>query len=134
MYDRILVATDGSDSAEHAVDSAIDLATRFDAELFVISVVDTGRYSESVLSDVEPVLKGLEERVDSILESISSGTDLDVLTERRNGRPADEIISFATENDVDLIVMGSSGIGGEQRIGSTVERVIRNSELPTLMT
>lgn len=60
------MATDGSSSAERAVDQALDLAKTFGAELYCISVIDTRRYGDSMLSDSEQVLGELEEFADEI--------------------------------------------------------------------
>lgn len=132
MYDRILVATDGSTSAERAIDQALDLAKTFGAELYGISVIDTRRYGDSMLSDSEQVLGDLEEHADELLEDVRSRADLDVTTELREGRPHVEIAEYATEIDADLIVLGNRGMGSGEEIGSTAERVVRNVARPVL--
>ncbi len=132
MYDRILVATDGSTSAERAIDQALDLAKTFDAELYGISVIDTRRYGDSMLSDSEQVLGDLEEHADELLEDVRSRADLDVTTELREGRPHVEIAEYAMETDADLIVLGNRGMGSGEEIGSTAERVVRNVARPVL--
>jgi nucleotide-binding universal stress UspA family protein len=55
-----------------------------------------------------------------------------VTTHCCHGTPHDEIIRYADDIDVDVIVMGYQGQSHEQRIGSVVERVLRGTERPVL--
>ena len=132
MYETILVATDGSESADRAVDYAVDLASTFDAELCAISVVDTRRYGDSMLSGDASIVESLERRGTELLEDVQARTDVDVSTELRRGRPHEEIAGFADENDADLIVLGNRGLGSSAEIGSTAERVVRYVDRPVL--
>ncbi|SIR76061.1 universal stress protein [Natronorubrum thiooxidans] len=132
MYDTILVATDGSDSANRAVDQALDLASTFDADLHGISVVDTRRYGDSMLSDSDSVISDLKARAEEILTDVGIRADVDVTTTVRRGRPHEEIGSYADSIDADLIVLGNRGLGGSGEIGSTAERVVRYLDRPVL--
>ncbi|PCR88978.1 universal stress protein [Natrinema ejinorense] len=134
MYDTILVATDGSDAANRAVEHATDLASSFDADLHTIYVVDTTRYGKSVLSDAGGALDDLEERGAGILEDVAARSDVDVTTEIRSGRPDEEIDSYAAAIEADLVVLGNRGLGsgpGEE-LGSVAERVVRNAGRPVI--
>lgn len=132
MYERILVATDGSDAAERAVHRAVDLATTFDAELYGISVVDTRRYGDSMLSESNRVIADLEQYATDLLTDLESRTDWEVTTELRSGRPHVEISDYARAIDADLLVLGNRGLGSGDGIGSTAERVVRHGERPVL--
>ncbi|AXR77421.1 universal stress protein [Natrarchaeobaculum sulfurireducens] len=132
MYETIVVATDGSQSADRAVDYAVDLASTFDAELCVVSVVDTRRYGDSMLSGDVSIVESLERRGTELLEDVQARTDVEVSTELRRGRPHGEIAGFADENDADLIVLGNRGLGSSAEIGSTAERVVRYVDRPVL--
>ncbi len=132
MYDRILVATDGSDPATRAVEQAVDLATAFESELYGISVIDTRRYGDSMLTESTQVLDDLEGHAERLLADLHDRTPLDVTTELRRGRPHAEIIDYADAVDADLLVLGNQGIGGGEEIGSTAERVVRNTDRPVL--
>lgn len=132
MYDTILVATDGSESANRAVEQALDLASMFDAELYGISVVDTRRYGDSMLSDSSGVIGDLEDNAEDISADIESRADVDVTTTVRRGRPHEEISSYADSIDADLIVLGNRGLGANGEIGSTAERVVRYLDRPVL--
>ncbi|ARS90980.1 universal stress protein [Natrarchaeobaculum aegyptiacum] len=132
MYESILVATDGSEPANRAVEYAVDLASSFDADLRVVSVVDTRRYGDSMLSDSSAVVDDLENRAEDVLEDAATRADLDVRTVLRRGRPHTEIAAVADEANVDLIVLGNRGLDSSGEIGSTAERVVRNVDRPVL--
>lgn len=132
MYETILVATDGSSAAKRAVDDAIDLASTFDAELHAISVVNTSRYGDSMLSGTEGIIDDLRERAETVLEEVKTRADGDVTTELRRGRPHEEIGEYAATIDADLIVLGNRGLGAGDQIGSTAERVVRYVDRPVL--
>ena len=132
MYETILVATDGSDSANRAVDRAIDLAGAFDAELHGLSVIDTRRYGDSMLTESASVVASLEDRARELLTDLESRAEVPVTTELRRGRPNVEIGACAEEIDADLIVLGNRGLGGDSQIGSTAERVVRHVNRPTI--
>lgn len=134
MYDRILVATDGSDHANRATEYAIDLASTFETELYVISVVDTGRYSDSLLSGSETVVDELEDRADELVEDVKRRANVEVSSEVRSGRPHEEIGDCAASVEADLIVLGHRGRGQSDGIGSIAERVVRNVDRPVLTT
>ncbi|TYL36522.1 universal stress protein [Natronococcus pandeyae] len=132
MYETILVATDGSSPANRAVDAAVDIASTFDADLHVVSVVDTSRYGDSMLSGTEDVIDELRGRAEEILEDVETRADVDVTTEIRRGRPHEEIVGYADSTDADLLVVGNRGLGASGQIGSTAERVVRYVDRPVL--
>jgi nucleotide-binding universal stress UspA family protein len=139
MFDTIVVATDGSDSVGRAVDVAIDLAARFDAAVCALYVVDTGEVESSpdeVREDLRAALgdRG-EHALSTVVEAATERDDsLDVTTDVREGRPAEEVISHADTLDADLVVTGTRGRHGEDRflIGSVAETVVRTCPVPVL--
>ncbi|WP_137290677.1 universal stress protein [Natronorubrum halophilum] len=134
MYDTILVATDGSDAANRAIDHATDLASSFDADLYAIYVVDTTRYGRSVLSEAGDVLEELEGRGAEVLEDVAARTDVDLTAEIRSGRPDEEIDSYASAIEADLVVLGNRGLGSgpDEQLGSVAERVVRTAGRPVI--
>ena len=136
MYDRILVPTDGSETAAKAVEHAVDLAEQYDATLHVLSVVDPTRFStvgvdpSSVLVAVEKGAREAVEAVEAAAEEAGVPTETTVV----RGSPAQTITEYATDNDVDLVVMGTHGRTGLDRylLGSVTERVVRTSSVPVL--
>ncbi|WP_435100728.1 universal stress protein [Halarchaeum sp. P4] len=134
MIDTVVVATDGSESVQRAVDVSLDLARRFDATVHALSVVNESEVTnapEDVRAEVEETL---EERADEALAGVASHTDQPVTTAVREGRPADEILSYAKAVDADVVATGTRGRHGENRllIGSVAEDVVRNSPVPVL--
>ncbi|WP_049921797.1 universal stress protein [Halopiger djelfimassiliensis] len=134
MFDTVVVATDGSDSVKRAVDVALDLADRFDAEVHALSVVDASEVDASPQQLREELRTALETTADAALATVEDRTDRDVVTAVREGRPAPEICEYAREVDADLIATGTRGRHGENRLllGSVAERVVRTSPVPVL--
>jgi len=119
MFDTVLIATDGSESAAGAVDGGTDLADRFEAELHALSVVDD---------------EGGETRLREALAGIAARADRPVLTAIREGPPADCILGYADEADADVVVVGTRGRHGpgKYHLGSVAEAVVRRSPVPVL--
>ncbi|ELZ42243.1 UspA domain protein [Halorubrum saccharovorum DSM 1137] len=139
MFDTIVVATDGSDSVRRAVDVAVDVAARFDAEVHAVYVVDSGEV-ESTPDEVRDDLRdALDDHGEDALDQVTDAATardagLDITTEVREGRPAPEIAGYAREVDADVVAMGTRGRHGENRflIGSVAERVVRTCPIPVL--
>ncbi|WP_265109937.1 universal stress protein [Halosolutus halophilus] len=132
MYDTILVATDGSEPANRAVDHALDLASTFDADLHAIYVVDTRRYGDSMLANADQAVSDLEDHGRELLDDIAAQADVPVTSEIRDGRPHEQIGTYADEIDADLLVLGNRGLGAGGEIGSNAERVVRYVDRPVI--
>ncbi|MFW5911235.1 MAG: universal stress protein [Halolamina sp.] len=133
MYRRILVPTDGSDPSYLAAEHAMELAEQFDATIDALFVVEDAGPSGHWDFEVEKQEAAGEQALDRVA---AMGEDGDVAVERhlRRGNPAEEIVDAARDYGVDLIVMGTQGRTGFSRIasaGSTTERVVRLTEIPT---
>jgi nucleotide-binding universal stress UspA family protein len=135
--DRVLVATDGSESVGRAVDVALDLAARFGARVETLYVLDEAELNGSpdqVRDDLRNALQqtGGEALVEARRRAETRGVD--VTTAVREGRPADEILAHARETDADLVATGTRGRHGEHRllVGSVAERVVRHCPVPVL--
>ena len=138
MFDTIVVGIDGSPPANRAVAHAIDLAHRYDAELHVIYVVDTSRYGEPALSNVEMLLHELEEEGSDLLEEVEDrarSQSVDVSTRCCHGKPATEIVEFADQTNADVIVLGHRGVSHPEsgHVGSVTERVVRHGGHPVFV-
>lgn len=134
MIDRIVIATDGSESVTRAIDVALDLADRFDAEVHALSVVDAGDVESSPDRVREEFREALTEQAEAAIEAVEARTELPIVTAVREGRPADEIRAYARAHDADLVATGTRGRHGENRflIGSVAERVVRTCPVPVL--
>lgn len=138
MYDTILVATDGSPSAEGAVERAFDLAEHYDATVHAMFVVDTRMYGEPALSSTELVVEEVEERGHELLQNLTdqaSSRGVELVTRCCHGVPYEEILSLADETDADLVVLGYKGETHPttDHIGSVAERVVRFATRPVLL-
>jgi nucleotide-binding universal stress UspA family protein len=131
MYNRILVPTDGSATAEAAMEHAVDLATRYEADIHVLHVIDTLQYDTSIESAVEPLRERGEEYVEQLVKTVPD-TTISITTEIEVGRPARSILAFVDEHDIDLIVMGTRGRGGLPRrlLGSVTSYVVTHAPVP----
>ena len=138
LYDRILVPTDGSPEGELAVCHALDLAAVHGASVRAIYVVDTARYAGMPMETTwEGVGDLLYDDAESALETVAelaADRDVDVETAVVEGSPSREIITHAEETGCDLVVMGTHGRGGIDRLllGSVAEKVVRGSSVPVL--
>ncbi|MFT4946739.1 MAG: nucleotide-binding universal stress UspA family protein [Natronomonas sp.] len=135
-YDEILIPTDGSHRAEEAVDHGLELADQADATVHSMYVVDERRYGETpALSSYELAFEQFEETGQDITEDVAQrarDANLDASTEVTRGLPHEEIVRYADEQDIDLIVMGRSGAGGAEapHMGSVADRVLRTADVP----
>lgn len=134
MYETILFPTDGSDHSATVAEHAFEAAKAYSATLHVFSVVDDRAFI--VLDDerVEQVRGDLRENAreatdDAATRAAEAG--LEVETDVATGHPAECIVDYAVDNDVDLIVMGTSGDEYENNVvGSVSQRVVRTAPVP----
>lgn len=133
VYTDLLVATDGSDDAIRAIDTAVDIGGRFGTAIHGLYVIDSA-FTRNQL--IDEALEREGERALENLEDRASSEGLDVTTTARKGSPHEEIGAYAAENDIDLIVLGSHGKGTLERtfLGSVSERTLRTAKRPILVT
>ncbi|MFD1684980.1 universal stress protein [Halobellus litoreus] len=136
MYDNILVPTDGSAASEGAVDHAIELAKQYDATLHALYVVDTGAYSSmEVGSDI--VIEALQEEGNQAVDRVANRAEdagVAVETSVRTGIAHRSIVEYVSEEEIDLVVMGTHGRTGVGRflLGSVAEKVVRTADAPVM--
>lgn len=137
MYERILVPTDGSSVSRTAAEEAFQLAAAFDATVHVVFVIDESASSFLLSGDsMSQVLDALETEGESAVEAVAqAASDVPVVTEVIRGvKISDAISDYVSTHDVDLIVMGTRGRHGVDRLlGSTTERVLSAVTVPTLV-
>jgi nucleotide-binding universal stress UspA family protein len=137
---KIVIATDGSDSAREALEFGLDLAAEQDATACVVHVapsVDAMPCASFMVltpsiphelceHDREPLNEAVQ---------IASEKGVDVETELLKGHPADEIVAFADTIDADLIVVGTRGHGSiaSALLGSVSRDVLHESRRPVLI-
>lgn len=132
-FTRILFPTDFSETAGKALQRAIALAEDFDAELFLLHVVDDTLISTHVPKERELILKELRSHA---LEEMKKGLPAQHLQNFsttgavKRGEPGKAIAAYAETHACDLIVMGSHGRTGVKRalLGSVADKVVRLSK------
>lgn len=137
VFERILIATDGSDNNMPAVKKGLELARGSGADLFVVFVVDETSFLASQM-DVLPdyVYTTLRNEGEKAVEHIKEmAGDLTIQTVVLSGQPAQAITEFATKNKIDLIVVGSHGKTGIEKLllGSVAEKILRLADCMVLV-
>ena len=145
MYQRILVATDGSDISRTAVTSAIELASVVRAELVALYVVP--RYPVSYfeggitisVDDIARTEKQWSEKGQTVVDAVQQEAKAQGVTAIalvvQSDLIAESIISAAKKHSCDLVVMASHGRKGIKRIllGSETQHVLTHSTVPVLV-
>jgi nucleotide-binding universal stress UspA family protein len=138
-WKRILIPTDFSPSAERAIRSAEFLSRQGHARLDLLHVVQLP--APSYLGRLgldrnlgESWITGAREQLADLARGLA-GTEVEVETIVREGKPWKEILDVALERGTDLICLGNSGHSVLERLllGSTAENVVRRSEVPVLI-
>jgi nucleotide-binding universal stress UspA family protein/4-amino-4-deoxy-L-arabinose transferase-like glycosyltransferase len=137
MYETILVPTDGSDPAAAAVDHAVDVASKYGATvhgLYVGRIGDAppGLVDQEIASDPGGELG--QEALDLVGERAEAAGVEYVERYVPQGSVADAILAYVEEEAVDLVVMGTHGRSGIDRlvVGSVAEQVVRESPVPVM--
>ena len=139
-FKRILVGCDFSPNAELALQHALSLAQEFESELHLVHVIEMPTYTELL----KPVLEHrrsstgaiktfIQEKIDALIPT-DARLWCQATTALREGLPYAELRAYADQASIDLIVLGSRGLGmlDTMFIGSTTDRVIRNAECAVL--
>jgi nucleotide-binding universal stress UspA family protein len=133
MFDRIVVGTDGSETATEAVRTAIELAKLSNGKLEIVSAyqpVSQQRLrdeGEGISGDVSHTVNPRED-VQLVLGNAAAEAKkakVEVVTHPREGDPADAILDVAEENNADLVLVGNKGMTGARRflLGSVPNKI-----------
>ena len=139
MYDNILLPTDGSSATTEALEHALTIAIDKDATVHPLYIVDKRHLRAADDETTEEVRRSLEEEATHALDDAQVRIEdegVEVETAQREGTPHRAILDYAEDADIDLIVMGTHGKNGRERLaqlGSTTERVVKNADLPVLV-
>jgi nucleotide-binding universal stress UspA family protein len=145
MYEKILVATDGSDLSKKAVSSAISLAALSGSSLVAIKIVP--RYPQSYFegglalqaTEVGKIEKQWADEGQAVVDEVKRLAELEGVKTRaltiKSDIVSDAIISAAKKHKCDLIVMASHGRKGMKRLllGSETHQVLTHSHIPVLV-
>lgn len=139
---RILVPTDFSDNAKAAIEYGSKLAQQFNADLHLLNVVDSQIATYAVEMDMfgtanhaYGIVEAQKQAVTLLEESPgTAGDGCRVVRQAEIGTPSSEIVHYAKENDIDLIVISTHGHTGLTHflMGSVAENVVRTAPCPVL--
>ncbi len=137
---QILIAIDGSETAKEAADFGVEMVGCSGAKVYVIYVIETTPYRSVPLDQIwsNSVLEEYEKEgheATSYVEKIAKDAGMEVESRVLKGNPAEKIVTFAEDNNIDMIIMGSLGKGGYERLvmGSVSEKVMRHAKIPVLV-
>ena len=140
---KILVALDGSNPSFNASTYAIDFAKRYDAELIVLSIVSPTPYSQfeyaniGRMKEIETIEKEKSEQYIDKVKQKAIENKVTVKTEVliKYTSVVKEIVEYAENNKVDMIVIGSRGMTGFKKLllGSVANGVVTYSHCPVLV-
>lgn len=127
MIRRILLGYDGSDSADHAFEFALELAYKFNAELHVIAVARPPEFGDEV--ETKAVIENSRRHYDKVLHALKPKLAHDPIITHFHviiGHPAEQILRYAEEHGIDHIIVGHRGHTLFKRwlIGSIARQVI----------
>lgn len=145
MYERILVATDGTPLSDKAVRHALDLAKLCNATVIALKVVP--RYPRSYMeggsvieaTDIQRIEKEWSNQAQAVLNKIKADGKTEGVTVKtsiaKSDLIAESIIAAAGKQQAQLIVMASHGRKGIQRLllGSETQHVLTHSQVPVLV-
>ncbi len=146
IYKKILLPTDGSEYANKAAEHAIIIASQNKAEIIVLNVMETTQLTSLPVDDFTRKVKDiLKQNKTNPLERISKVFDehlkdkefknqIKLTLKQKGGSPADIILQTIQDENIDMVIMGTSGKKGFERflLGSVTEKVVRNSKCPVL--
>ena len=138
-FKKIMVATDGSVCSRLAANKGIELARLSGGTVYAVYVVSTEYFSSMAVDfDWERMHEALKKdgcKAVNYVKGIGELENVNVKSILLEGHPADELIRYAEENEMDIIVMGTLGKTGLDRLllGSVAGNVVRHSKVPVMV-
>ncbi|MFD1564182.1 universal stress protein [Haloarchaeobius amylolyticus] len=135
MPPRILVPTDGSESATAALEHTLDIASERDATVYLLYVADTNEPSLTRLgTEVVDTLEQEGEQIVSEAATLAEERGVSVVTDVVQGDPRPTIVDYASADTFEFVAMGAHGRRGlgEYVLGSVTDHVVNRSPVPVL--
>ncbi len=135
VFSRILIPTDGTPSSDCAVENGLGIAAEYGATAHALYVVETS----SSMGHVDFVVERQEATGEDAVEAVERRAEafgVAVVKAFRYGVPHEQILDYADDYDIDLVVMGThgrSGLGRFVKAGSVAERVVRAADVPVMV-
>ncbi|MGI6678680.1 MAG: universal stress protein [Dehalobacterium sp.] len=139
MFKKIMVAIDGSEHSLKAIDASIEIAKKSNGKVEVIHVIPVVKQYVRDYARVTPTLeKSLEEEANKIMKETTekfNNTGIEHNISIKKGDAADVIICEAEEKVIELIVMGSRGLGAISKfvLGSVSSKVLSHAHCSVLI-
>lgn len=142
---KIVIAVEDSPYSDQAVNYGVILAKKLNAGIILVHVddipVSTPYVADPLLNETPMMIPEMmqiqEEASKQLFERLQEryGSEINLTTHTRVGRPQDEILNIAEENDADMIILGTHGRTGLDHFisGSVSESVARKSKCPVLI-
>jgi nucleotide-binding universal stress UspA family protein len=138
MFQKILLAYDGSDGAKKALEAAIDLATVHEGKIWALAVEERLPHISATVGEFQEAKDLADQKFRELMEAAraraeQAGIELKALL--RAGHPAQTIVEVAKEGEFDVILVGHSGLSGVWAtfLGTTAEKVSRHAPCSVLI-
>jgi nucleotide-binding universal stress UspA family protein len=135
MFRKILHANDGSDHAFNALSLAVQIAKQDKAELHMVSVEEVGMPELEEAGEEPGTAASRFHNVLGRARAMAEESNLKLHTHVVAGHPVRDVIGLATELEVDLLVVGSSGHSAlyDRMIGSRAQKILHHAPCPVLV-
>lgn len=143
MFERVLIATDGSDPSYEAAKLGVEMARVSGGQVIAVYVVDVHRL---VQLPGYAGIPGMKDRLIDLMmhegqeateevERLAHKAGVPCTRQVLRGHPSDELLRYSQESGADLLVMGSVGKSGLDRflLGSVAEKVVQHSKVPVAL-
>jgi nucleotide-binding universal stress UspA family protein len=138
LFEKILIATDGSERNKAAVEEALQIGRVCGSKVFAAYVMDIGVFESAstdgaIIRDTWTVIQREADAALDRVRTMAEGVNLETVI--LEGKPAAEIVKFSAEKGIDLIVIGTQGKRGFERLllGSVAEQVVRSTPCKVLV-
>jgi len=136
MFQHILIAYDGSQPADKAFDVAVDLARKYSATLAVVAVARPPEFAEDV--ETEAVIENARAQLEKQFEGLRARAEArqqPVSYQLLVGHPAEQIVRYAEQQHIDLIVTGHRGrtLFQRFRLGSVSRQALHYAHCAVLV-
>jgi len=139
MYERILVPTDGSEGTSETLEHALEMASRYDAAIDALAVVDERQFESLSDEQLEETQRALRENCRHAIDTVATSAkerDIAVRSAIETGIPSRAILSYAADHPVDVITMGTHNRAGHEHsspVGSVTRQVVESAPVPVLV-
>lgn len=145
-FEKIMIATDGSDCSRLAVDKGIELARLSGGTVYAVYVVSTAYLSTDgdyfspmgmnpYWESIHEALKTQGQQAVNSVKGLGEMKGINVESVLLEGNPSDELIRYAEEEKMDIVIMGTLGKTGLDRLllGSVAGNLVRHSKVPVMV-